>query len=264
VQQAQVEKRPSLAHKASAVPLYPARQGGIVIMLRILFVAALGALTLAGCATQTHQQITQLNRVEAKQPRILLMPLNVELSEMSAAGMLEPKADWTTAANKFMAAALRDENAKRNIHMLEFDEDKAPADKRDDLLQLTKLHGAVGQSIMMHQYIQQLALPTKEGKFEWSLGPGTRALKDVYGADYALFVYVRDSYASAGRAAVIVLGALLGVGIQGGAQVGFASLVDLDTGNVVWFNRLARPSGDLRTEPAAQETVQTLIAGLPQ
>jgi hypothetical protein len=233
-------------------------------MLRIFFVAAFSALTLAGCATQTHQQITQLNRVEAKQPRILLMPLNVELSELSAAGLPEVKADWTDAANKFMIAALRDENTKRNVHMVEFDEDKAPADKRDDIQQLNKLHGVVGRSIMIHQYIQQLALPTKDGKFDWSLGPNARTLKDVYGADYALFVYVRDSYSSAGRAAVIVLGALLGVGIPGGAQVGFASLVDLETGNVVWFNRLARPAGDLRTAPAAQETVQTLIAGLPQ
>jgi hypothetical protein len=227
-------------------------------------VAAFCALTLAGCATTTHQQITQLSRVEAKQPRILLMPLNVELSEMSAAGLLEPKADWTTAANKFMLAALQAENAKRNVHMLEFDEDKAPSDKRDDIQQLNKLHGVVGQSIMIHQYIQQLALPTKEGKFDWSLGPNARALKELYGADYALFVYVRDSYTSAGRAAMIFLAAVFRVHLQGGAQVGFASLVDLDTGNVVWFNRLARPSGDLRTEAAAPETVQTLIAGLPQ
>ncbi|HEX2117356.1 MAG TPA: hypothetical protein VHM01_23370 [Alphaproteobacteria bacterium] len=233
-------------------------------MFRILFVVALCALTLAGCATQSHQQITALKRTEVQQPRILLMPLNVELSEMSAAGLLEPKAEWTGAAQKHIVTALRAEKAKRSIQMLEFEEDKAPADQRDDLLQLTKLHGAVGQSIMAHQYVEPLALPTKQGKFEWSLGPSTRALKDVYGADYALFVFVRDSYASAGRAAVIVLGAILGVGIPGGAQVGFASLVELETGNVVWFNRLARPSGDLRTEAAAQETVQTLIAGLPQ
>ena len=233
-------------------------------MFRTLLAVALCAMTLAGCATQTHQQITQLNRVEAKQPRILLMPINVELSEMAASGMLEPKADWTDAANKFMIAALRDENAKRNVHMTEFDEEKAPVDKRDDIQQLNKLHGVVGQSIMIHQYIQQLALPTKEGKFDWSLGPNARALKELYGADYALFVYVRDSYTTAGRAAMIVLAAVFRVHLQGGTQVGFASLVDLDTGNVVWFNRLARPSGDLRTEVAAQETVQTLIAGLPQ
>jgi hypothetical protein len=183
---------------------------------------------------------------------------------MSAAGLLEPKADWTTAANQYMLAALQAENAKRDVHMQAFDEDKAPTDKRDDIQQLNKLHGVVGQSIMIHQYLQPMALPTKEGKFDWSLGPSARALKELYGADYALFVYVRDSYTTAGRAAVILLAAVFRVHLQGGTQVGFASLVDLDTGNVVWFNRLARPSGDLRTEAAAQETVQTLIAGLPQ
>jgi hypothetical protein len=233
-------------------------------MFRIFVVAALCALTLAGCATQSHQQITALNRVEAKNPRILLMPLNVELSEMSAMGLLEPKADWTQAANKYMIEALRAENAKRNVHMLEFDDGKAPTEKRDDLLQLSKLHGVVGQSIMVHQYLQPMALPTKEGKFDWSLGPTTRSLKDVYGADYALFVYVRDSYTSAERAAMIFVAAVFRVHLQGGTQVGFASLVDLETGNVVWFNRLARASGDLRNEAAAQETVQTLMAGLPQ
>jgi hypothetical protein len=233
-------------------------------MLRLLLVAALCALTLSGCATQSHQQITTLNRVDTRQPRILLMPLNVELSEMSAAGVLEPKADWTNAANTHMLAALRAENANRNVHMLEYDESKVPADKRDELVQLSKLHGVVGQSIMVHQYMAPMALPTKEGKFDWSLGPKTRDLKEAFGADYALFVYVRDSYTSVGRAAMILLAAVFRVYLQGGTQVGFASLVDLDTGNVVWFNRLARAAGDLRTEAAAQETVQTLMAGLPQ
>jgi hypothetical protein len=229
-----------------------------------LVAVVLGAMTLAGCATQSHQQITALKRTDAQQARILLMPLNVQLSEVTAGGLLEPKADWTTAANEHIVTALRAEKSARNIQMAEFDEAKAPADKRDDLLQLVKLHGAVGQSIMIHQYIEQLALPTKKGTFDWSLGPNTRALKETYSADYALFVFVRDSYASAGRAAMIFVGAVLGIAVPGGAQVGFASLVDLETGNVVWFNRLARGAGDLRTEPAARETVQTLIAGLPQ
>lgn len=229
-----------------------------------IIVILLVTIALGGCVTQTQKQITELRRTADAPPRILLMPLDVELSELSAGGLPDPKADWTEAANKHMLAALRAEQTERKIHMVSYEEDKAPADKRDDLHQLVKLHGAVGQSILVHQYMPQMTLPTKDGKFDWSLGPNTRALKDIYGADYALFVYVRDSYSSGGRVALIVVGALLGIGIPGGTQVGFASMVDLDTGNVVWFNRLVRASGDLRTEPAARETVQTLIAGLPQ
>jgi hypothetical protein len=227
-----------------------------------LFVV-LGALALGAC-TQTHKQITALQRTGDQKPRILLMPLNVELSELSAAGLPEPKADWTTLANQHIVTALRAEKAARNIEMAEYDEAKAAVEKRDDHNQLVKLHGVVGQSILMHQYMEPLALPTKQGKFEWSLGPATRSLKEAYGADYALFVFVRDSYSSGGRVAIILVGAILGIGIPGGQQVGFASLVDLETGNVVWFNRLMRAAGDLRTESAARETVQLLIADLPQ
>ena len=60
--------------------------------------------------------------------------------------------------------------------------------------------------------------------------------------------------------AFIVAAVLLGAGVPGGSQVGFASVVDLKTGDIVWFNRLARPSGDLRTPEAAEETVRTLVS----
>ncbi|MGH8650332.1 MAG: hypothetical protein ACREUP_13675, partial [Burkholderiales bacterium] len=68
------------------------------------------------------------------------------------------------------------------------------------------------------------------------------------------------SYATAGRVAFVVVAALMGVGVQGGSQVGFASVVDLKTGEIVWFNRLVRPQGDLRTPDAAAETVKSLVA----
>jgi hypothetical protein len=58
----------------------------------------------------------------------------------------------------------------------------------------------------------------------------------------------------------MVVGALLGVGVPGGSQVGFASVVDLKTGDIVWFNRLIRPQGDLRTPEAAAETVKALVS----
>ena len=46
--------------------------------------------------------------------------------------------------------------------------------------------------------------------------------------------------------------------MPGGQQVGFASLVDLNSGQVVWFNRLARETGDLRTADEAAETDKAL------
>jgi hypothetical protein len=57
--------------------------------------------------------------------------------------------------------------------------------------------------------------------------------------------------------------ALLGVGIGGGMQIGYASLVDLNSGRVVWFNQLVRPSGDLREPEKAAETLNALLGQFP-
>jgi hypothetical protein len=108
-----------------------------------------------------------------------------------------------------------------------------------------------------------LALPTKGDRFDWTLGAGVKPLQARTGADYALFVLLRDSYASAGRVALMVGAAVLGVGVPGGRQIGFASLVDLRSGDILWFNRLFNPAGDLRTPEPAAKAVQSLLTQMP-
>jgi hypothetical protein len=131
--------------------------------------------------------------------------------------------------------------------------------------QLIKLHNAIGGSIMLHQYpTSPLALPTKKDRFSWTMGPDTRELATSTGADYALFVHLQDSYASAGRVAVqVVMGVLFGFVPPGGTQVGYATLVELKTGEVVWFNRVLRASGDLRKPEPARETIDLLLSKFP-
>ena len=79
----------------------------------------------------------------------------------------------------------------------------------------------------------------------------------------ALFIYINDSYSSGGRILAIFAVAILGVGMSGGQQAGFASLVDLSNGDVVWFNYLNSTTGDLRTEEPALKTVELLLKDLP-
>jgi hypothetical protein len=226
-------------------------------------VAALVVATVAGCVTKANSQIDALKR-PAGQPRIVLMPVDVELSELTAGGLHEPRADWTDSAKRNLAAAFQTEKTALGLDLVEFDDSALPQERRDALNQVSKLHGAIGATIELHQYVDAAQLPTKRGRMDWTIGKSVQELRAVQDADYAMFVFVRDSYTSAGRAAVMVAAAVLGVGIQGGAQVGFVSLVDLETGDIVWFNRLLRGSGDLRTPEPARETARTLLAGLPK
>ena len=57
--------------------------------------------------------------------------------------------------------------------------------------------------------------------------------------------------------------AVFGVGVPGGQQVCFASLVDLNTGNILWFNTLASGFGDLREPDSAEEATEALFDEIP-
>lgn len=196
--------------------------------------------------------------------KVVLMPIDIELSILNAGGVTEPRADWTETARGHLHAALAEllDDAGAELATSEGVDPYAGLD--DTEVQLVKLHGVLGKSILVHQYLPPLKLPSRPEGFDWTLGPETRRLKDRFGADYALFVFVRDSYSSSGRAAVIAIGLLFGVGIPGGQQVGFASLVDLNSGQVVWFNRLLSATGDLRTAEAAKASATALVAGFPR
>lgn len=107
-------------------------------------------------------------------------------------------------------------------------------------------------------------LPTKGKRLDWRLDGNTAWLAAQTGADYGLFIFVRDSYATVERKATMVVAALFKVNLSGGAQVGYASLVDLHSGRVVWFNRLSRQWGDLRDRASAEGTMDVLLEDFPQ
>ncbi|MFQ5785983.1 MAG: hypothetical protein ACE5H8_14335 [Alphaproteobacteria bacterium] len=228
-----------------------------------VFFVLIVAVALAGCAnTSGFKRVGELAR-PAGTASVLLMPTDIELSELTAAGLYEPKAEWSEAATRYATAAIGEFLAQRDARLIAY---TAPADGSPAAhaqTQLIKLHGVVGASILLHKYVDRLKLPTMKGRFDWSLGEGARRLGADSGADYALFVYIRDSYASSGRVAAIFAAAFLGVGVRGGTQLGFASLVDLGSGDIVWFNRLISSSGDLRKPVPARAAVANLLNDFP-
>jgi len=83
-------------------------------------------------------------------------------------------------------------------------------------------------------------------------------------ADYALFVYSHDAYGTAGRKVMQFLAAgLLGVGLQAGVDQGYAGLVDLKTGDLVWFNLDPASGGDPRNAEGAAKRVRELLTAFP-
>ena len=225
--------------------------------------AALLTLSLAACVTTSFQTTTELKGGDEKH-RIVLMPVDIQLTEIEASGMQVPKAEWTRKARDFVFLSLRNRFEAINAEIVLAEETATVSETDWREVQLVKLHAAVGNAIRTFQYEGPFKLPTKKGSFDWTLGPDAGHLEEKYDADYALFVHLRDSYVSGGRVGVIIVAAMFGVGLQGGIQTGFASLIDLQTGEVVWFNRLISGSGDLRTAEAADKSVTSLLENFPK
>jgi len=187
--------------------------------------------------------------------------MDIELAVLTAAGLKEVRADWTEAAIKYTTQSLTDmlDTGGNRVQFYQ----RTETDPRGKLIQLEKLHQATGYSILTHDMMTPLP-SHKNGIYTRSLGKTAIELAQETQGDYGLFIFIRDSYTSGGRAALMILAAAAGVGIQGGTQVGFASLVDLKNGNIVWFNRLISTAGDLRNQEAANRAVQSLMKGFPQ
>jgi hypothetical protein len=215
--------------------------------------AALAASTVHGQSRNLAPGFTQ--RPSAS--KLVVVSPDLELFSISAGGVREPKADWTEAAQQHFKAAL----AARRSQLGAQARDLSERDM-DELAEINGLHGAVAQSVFLH-HVMGMKLPTKNDQLDWSMGDAVRPLRERTGADYALFFWVRDSYASAERKAAMVAMALLGVGLAGGSQVGYASLVDLRDGRIVWYNDVRRASGDLREAQPALETVEALLKNFP-
>lgn len=225
--------------------------------MRRLLVICILLVLVEGCATNNSAStVTSLNFSESH-PTIALMPMDVRLSQLDASGVSEPRSEWTRAAKGFMHDEFSHFVMERGTNMVD-----GSGIQDEKLVDLLSLHAVVGNTIMIHHYM--VPLPTKGKNLDWSLGREASALRDKLHADYGLFIYVRDSYSSGGRVALQILAAAAGVGVQGGTQIGFASLVDLRTGDIVWFNKLFSTTGDLRKEKPARSTFARLMTGFPE
>jgi hypothetical protein len=195
---------------------------------------------------------------------------DVAASTLTTRGDLQRREDWSSTARENFAQSLRDfaHRRKGETRVVSTPED-AGLDEAA-LLDLERLHSAVGASILEFEFSQWVRLPTKRKSFDWTLGELATQYGAKSGYDYALFLYARDSFSTKGRGTLVVL-TYVGCGAHflacfinpgAGRQVAFASLVDLRTGAVVWFNARHSPHGDIRTPKGAEVMLKQLLRPL--
>ena len=230
------------------------------------------SIPVAGCV-QTRQYADLQFTPPQGDYRLLVMRPDVTVNSVTTGGVEQPRADWTEQARTNLVAALRVQQAARGgrVQVLAR-RNELRGVSEDEVADLERLHSAVGNSIALHKYLGAY-LPTKPRRaLDYTLGEDAVALGRKTGYDYALFMHADDSIVSGGRVALQVLGiagCIVGFcapNIGGGGQFAYASLVDLKTGDVVWFNVLQTGSqiagikmGDMRTPEGSAQLVERLL-----
>jgi hypothetical protein len=226
-----------------------------------LIAAVLACVLVAGCTTTAVKSVGPgMAAAAAPDAKAALVQPDVQLSLLTASGLQERREDWSRQGQDNLARAI-EESLQGRSHPIVVLDPAASMEGRTG--QLLRLHEAVGASVYAFEY-SGLKLPTKKGTFDWTLGEGAQALQAATGADYALFITARGTYASSGRKALMMGAALIGVSVPLGSQQVMCSLVDLRTGRVVWFNlAIAGPQADMRTAEGARLLTKDLLKGLP-
>ena len=235
--------------------------------------AALAACAALSACVQTKQYADVQFTPPSGDYRLLVLRPDVTVGSITTGGMVEPRADWTEQARHSIVEALRAQQAGHGgkVTIIEHRND-LPGVTAQELADMERLNFVVDQSIVLHKYLGEY-LPTKRGKgLDWSLGQDAVRLGQKTGYDYALFLHAEDAQASGGRIALGVLGlagcfiGFCAPNIGGQQQLDYASLVDLKTGEVVWFNVVAAGSqipgikfGDLRSPQGAAQMVERLL-----
>jgi hypothetical protein len=234
--------------------------------MRFRVFTAAAVLLLAPCAVHAQEKGAirpGFSAASLHDQKIVLFRPSVWVGSQSTAGMAEPNGDWTEEARGLLDAELKQQLARsRNEIILE------PELSGSDALNMSEhkaLFSSVAHAVVMYQFFKGNRLPTRKNKaFDWTLGTGAKGISDLTGARYGLFILTHDEYGSFGRKAFQILaGGLIGAGVKSGVHKGYAGLVDLQTGELVWLNADEAMGGNVRETEGMKKRVGQLLEDFP-
>jgi len=193
----------------------------------------------------------------------LLIAPDVVMAEISAGGVVQKMPEWSKQAREHITAALRGVDRRTKLKLAELP--ALSAEEQHALEQHVALYGVVAFNVHRNSLSggELWAKRLQSGLTDYTVGPGLAFLADKTGADSALLVIARDVESSSERKAMVVLGALFGVGMRVGQTFAVAGLIDLRSGRLLWQSYDSNISSDLRVKDDAGKLVETLFKSYP-
>ncbi|MGL5838244.1 MAG: hypothetical protein ACRCY3_07055 [Sphingorhabdus sp.] len=193
--------------------------------------------------------------------KILVFRPEIKVGEQTTAGLFQPNAEWNEQARKALTDALLAAQKLRSVKTVLQDDSNPEAMKFQS--EYHALFRVIVNAAIRHKMFGKDPLPGKATAFDWSLGQGVAQLAAGTDADYGLFLFSHDGFESSGRKAAQLVASLMGGRDTPGSHLGYAALVDLKTGDLLWLNVDLKATGDVRTAEGAASRIEQLLAGFP-
>lgn len=229
--------------------------GAVLIAVSVVTAPAHAAMSAVNPALVQH--------LDTRPKKVVLLPPQVFVYELSAGGVATRKTDWEADARANLArAATRQALESRLFELV-----PAPPLDSAELDQLDAhigLYDRVAQSVFVYGRGEQAAWAHKKNEFDYTIGPGLAFLRERTGADAAMIVLGSDYISTGGRKAAFIVGLALGVALPLGQSFMTAGVVDLQTGDVQWMSFDSSSTMDTRDAADDDELMRTLFKTWPE
>lgn len=200
--------------------------------------------------------------------RMLLLPIDLRVHQISAGGVVEKVDTWTRQAVDSAQAYMKAFDAREDSLTLVSLPDLAP-EEQATLDQHVALYDVVALTAFMARRSTVPKWARRGTETDFTLGPGLRDLADKSGADAAMVIIGSDYISSGGRKAAMVLSsvtaALVGIGVvpQGGQSFVSAGVFDLRTGQLLWYETHRSGSIDLDKADGVRAVLDAVFREYP-
>lgn len=230
-------------------------------LLTILILACSLSVHAADTPHWVHYKL--LNNTTKLPKKVVVLPVKIEVLEVTAGGVEEEVPEWSAEASKHVFKSLS-QAIKNDTGLKEVKLSRLPRKTRANLnehMALYKLVVNTASSIGWRHKIR---------RFDYGIGSGLAKLRRKTGAEAAVMVYGRDHVSTTGRKAKAVAANIPFVNIFTGPapKLGHSyihiGVVDLRTGDLLWMNSKYRDGmSNLRDYEDTNEIIKSIIKWYP-
>lgn len=233
------------------------------ILSSLILLAALSVPALGWAAfSAVNPRLATLGQ-ELRPKKVLLLPPQMFVAEMSAGGVIQKQDDWSRQASDNLLAAT--EHYARDSS--QFDTMRMPAlspEETEIVESHIGLYDRVASAIHAYGQGRDSGWEQKKREWDYTLGDGLAFLRAKTGADSALIFVGADIISSGGRKAAFTVGLLLGIAIPLGQSFITVGLADLTTGEIRWLSYDQSMSMDSREADEVEALVRDFFKTYPQ